>query len=116
VPYADKSNIARWAHTNGSDKRCRGNNWFVPYKTIRSRDKQRPHPATFPVDLAAQCFRLHGCGSDSVAMDPFLGIGHSAIAAKQCGLARFIGFEIDEEYLNEARMNVRSADAQSDLF
>ena len=109
VPYADKSNIKRWAHTNGSDKRCRGNNWFVPYKTIRNREEQRPHPATFPVELAAQCLRLHGCGTGTVVMDPFLGIGHSALAAKQCGVGRFIGFEIDAEYLAEARANVNLA-------
>src|SRR5262249_47144543 len=48
VPYQDKSNIPRWAHTHGIDLRCRGNTWFVPYATIQSRDKERPHPATFP--------------------------------------------------------------------
>jgi site-specific DNA-methyltransferase (adenine-specific) len=106
VPYADKSNIKRWAHTNGGDKRCRGNNWFVAYKTIRSRDEQRPHPATFPVELAMRCIRLHGGEPKLVVMDPFLGIGHSAMAAKQCRVMRFIGFEIDEEYLEEARANV----------
>jgi site-specific DNA-methyltransferase (adenine-specific) len=42
VEYADKSNIARWGHTEGRDKRCRGNNWFVPYETIMSRDLTRP--------------------------------------------------------------------------
>jgi site-specific DNA-methyltransferase (adenine-specific) len=113
VPYADKSNIARWGHTNGRDKRCRGNNWFVPYKTIRSREKQRPHPATFPVELAEWCIRLHGCKPDLVVMDPFLGIGHAALAAKKCSVARFIGFEIDEEYLAEARVNVDSTISDS---
>ncbi len=49
VPYQDKSNIARWSHTGGRDRRCRGNTWFIPYETIQSRDKERPHPATFPV-------------------------------------------------------------------
>jgi len=83
VPYADKSNIKRWAHTGGGDKRCRGNNWFVPYKTIRSREEQRPHPATFPVELAEQCIKLHGCEPGLVVMDPFLGIGHSAVAARE---------------------------------
>lgn len=108
VPYADKSNIKRWAHTGGGDKRCRGNNWFIPYKTIRSREEQRPHPATFPVELAAQCIRLHGCGTGLVVMDPFLGIGHSALAAKHCGVGKFIGFEIDGDYLAEARANIAS--------
>jgi site-specific DNA-methyltransferase (adenine-specific) len=49
VPYQDKSNIARWRHTRGEDLRCRGNTWFIPYETIQSREKERPHPATFPV-------------------------------------------------------------------
>ena len=51
VPYQDKSNIARWSHTGGRDKRCRGNTWFIPYQTIQSRKKERPHPATFPAQL-----------------------------------------------------------------
>ena len=60
VPYQDKSNIARWSHTRGSDLRCRGNTWFIPYETIQSREKERPHPATFPVQLAQWCVKLHG--------------------------------------------------------
>jgi len=107
VPYADKSNIKRWGHTNGNDKRCRGNNWFVPYKTIRSREEQRPHPATFPAELAELCIRLHGCEPGLVVMDPFLGIGHSALAARRCGASRFVGFEIDEQYIAEAQANLR---------
>jgi site-specific DNA-methyltransferase (adenine-specific) len=106
VPYADKSNIRRWGHTNGQDKRCRGNNWFVPYKTIRSREEQRPHPATFPVELAEQCIKLHGGEAGAVVLDPFLGIGHSAVAARNCGVGRFIGFEIDAHYIEEARTAV----------
>lgn len=103
VPYADKSNIQRWSHTNGRDLRCRGNTWFIPYKTIHQRASQRPHPATFPTELAEKCIRLHG-KQDCVVLDPFLGIGHSALGAKECGslVSRFIGFDIDEEYLKVA--------------
>lgn len=103
VPYADKTNIKRWSHTNGEDKRCRGNTWFIPYKTIHQRAKQRPHPATFPTELAAKCIRLHG-KADCTVLDPFLGIGHSAFAAKECSdlVSQFIGFDIDEEYLKVA--------------
>jgi site-specific DNA-methyltransferase (adenine-specific) len=103
VPYSDKSNIARWGHTGGRDLRCRGNNWFIPYKTILSRSRDRPHPATFPVQLAVNCIRIHGGGSDLVMLDPFVGIGHSAQAAKECGLRKFIGFDIDAEYVEVAR-------------
>ena len=107
VSYADKSNIARWGHTEGKDKRCRGNNWFIPYETIKSRSKDRPHPATFPIELARKCIALHGADPDTTTMmDPFLGIGHAASAAGDMDVAKFIGFEIDETYLEEARKRV----------
>jgi len=102
VPYSDKSNIRRWAHTKGHDVRCRGNNWFIPYKTIVSRSRERPHPATFPVELAVNCVKIHGCRPDLVMLDPFVGIGHSALAAKECRIGHFIGFDIDEEYVQVA--------------
>ena len=103
VRYQDKSNIARWSHTRGSDLRCRGNTWFIPYQTIQSRAKERPHPATFPVHLAEWCIKLHGVSRVQTMLDPFLGIGNSAVAAKNCGVKEFIGFEIDETYLVEAK-------------
>jgi site-specific DNA-methyltransferase (adenine-specific) len=106
VPYQDKSNIARWRHTRGSDLRCRGNTWFIPYETIQSRVKERPHPATFPVQLAEWCIKLHGMSCVYIMLDPFLGIGNSAIAAQRCGVKRFIGFEIDETYLAEAKRRI----------
>jgi site-specific DNA-methyltransferase (adenine-specific) len=103
VPYQDKSNIARWSHTRGSDLRCRGNTWFIPYETIQSRAKERPHPATFPVALAENCIKLHGASRVQTMLDPFLGIGNSAVAAQRCGVKEFIGFEIDETYLAQAK-------------
>ena len=95
VPYKDKSNIKRW-NTGGKDKRCVGNIWFIPYKTIKNF-KDRPHPATFPVELVKKCILLHG--KTDVMLDPFLGIGSSALAAKECGVKKFIGFDIDPEYI-----------------
>jgi len=107
VPYQDKSNIARWSHTRGRDARCRGNTWFIPYQTIQSREKERPHPATFPVQLAEWCIKLHAISSVKTMLDPFLGIGNSAIAAKNCDVPKFIGFEIDKTYLAEARRRLQ---------
>jgi site-specific DNA-methyltransferase (adenine-specific) len=103
VPYTDKTNIDRWKHTSGDDLKCRGNTWFVPYKTISNRAKDRPHPATFPTELASNCIRLHGRNGSSVVLDPFLGIGHASFAAIECGVREFIGFEIDSEYLRIAK-------------
>ena len=108
VPYQDKSNIGRWSHTRGSDLRCRGNTWFIPYQTIQSREKERPHPATFPVQLAEWCIKLHGVSRVRTMLEPFLGIGNSAVAAQRCGVKRFIGFEIDKAYLAEAKRRLKA--------
>jgi site-specific DNA-methyltransferase (adenine-specific) len=108
VPYQDKSNITRWSHTRGDDLRCRGNTWFVPYETIQSREKERPHPATFPVQLAEWCIKLHAVSRVETMLDPFLGIGNSAVGARRCRVKKFIGFEIDDAYLSEAKRRIAS--------
>jgi site-specific DNA-methyltransferase (adenine-specific) len=110
VPYVHKSNIARWGHTGGEDLRCRGNTWFIPYETIQSRDKERPHPATFPVALVEQCIRIHGKGRETRLLDPFLGIGTSAVAAKKFPVAEFTGIELDAHYLEKARERLLEMD------
>jgi site-specific DNA-methyltransferase (adenine-specific) len=113
VPYQDKTNVARWRR-GAVDRRCRGNTWFLPYPTIRERARDRPHPATFPPELPEWCLRLHGVGRTRRAVDPFVGIGSSAVAAARLGVD-FVGFDVDAEYLRVARRRVRSALAERPL-
>jgi site-specific DNA-methyltransferase (adenine-specific) len=107
VRYQDQSNVSRW-RAAARNRRCRGNTWFIPYETIQSRDKDRPHPATFPPRVPEYCVRLHGLKRTRVLMDPFLGLGSSALAALALR-TEFIGIEIDEHYLSEAVARVRNA-------
>ena len=107
VPYQDASNIARWRRAAGN-RRCRGNTWFIPYETIQSRDKDRPHPATFPPRMPEYCLKLHGLSRVEVAMDPFLGLGSTAAGRRGLGVD-FVGVEIDEHYLTEAVARVRKS-------
>lgn len=111
VPYKDKSNVARW-NSAGSDLRCRGNAWFIPYQTIWNREVQRPHPSTFPIALPEMCMKIHGLQRITRVMDPFMGIGTTAIASvklqKQC-----IGFEVDREYLREAALRIEELETSS---
>ena len=107
VRYQDASNIARWAQA-GAGVRCRGNTWFIPYETIQSRDKERPHPATFPTRLPEQCLKLHGLDRVKLVVDPFLGLGSTAVACARLGLP-CVGVELDEHYLREAIDRTRAA-------
>jgi site-specific DNA-methyltransferase (adenine-specific) len=107
VPYQDQSNIARW-NKAADGVRCRGNTWFIPYETIQRRDRDRPHPATFPSKLPEQCLRLHGLSRIRLAMDPFTGLGSTAVACAKLGI-NFVGADIDETYLEAAVARTREA-------
>ncbi len=105
VPYQDKSNIGRWKSAT-KDLRCRGTTWFIPYETIKYKDKERPHPSTFPPKLPMMCIELHGLNKTSLVLDPFMGIGNTAIACMRLGV-NYIGFEIDETYVKIAEQRIR---------
>lgn len=106
VPYQDKSNVGRWKSA-GRDLRCRGNTWFIPYETIWDRKSQRPHPSSFPVALPTMCIKIHGVKRTRVVMDPFVGIGTTAIASYRLG-RECVGFELDEQYLAVAKARLES--------
>ncbi len=100
VPYQDKSNIGRWKSAT-QDLRDRGNTWYIPYETVTGA---KPHPAAFPDRLPEMCIRLHGLGQDDplVVLDPFMGTGTTAAAARRLG-CRYVGFEMDPHYVEIAR-------------
>ncbi|HEV8573317.1 MAG TPA: site-specific DNA-methyltransferase, partial [Dehalococcoidia bacterium] len=112
VPYQDKTNVTRWQKA-GADRHCRGNTWFIPYRTIQSRDRERPHPATFPPALPEMCMKLHGLDRIRLVCDPFSGLGNTALACARLERS-FVGFEIDAEYLSEAVGRVRTVIDKAD--
>lgn len=100
VPYTVKSNISRRNHQ--VDCRCRGNTWYIPYETVRTKKQKFMHPGTFPVALPATCLALHGIKPETVVLDPFLGSGSTLIAAEDAGVVG-VGIELDPAYAKTAR-------------
>lgn len=98
IPFQDKSNIARRGHER--DLRCRGNTWFLPYSTVKSKAQKFNHPASFPVELPLWCIYLHGKPNPRV-LDPFMGTGTTLVAAR-LALAHGTGIDIDPSYLQTA--------------
>ena len=68
---------------------------------MKQRDRDRPHPATFPSRLPEQCLRLHGLARIELALDPFTGLGSTAVACARLGV-NFVGSDIDATYLDAA--------------
>jgi site-specific DNA-methyltransferase (adenine-specific) len=63
------------------------------------------HPTEKPVELFIQLINKFMVGADLI-LDPFLGSGTTAVAAKQLG-RKCIGIEIEEKYLKIAKERLR---------
>jgi len=74
----------------------------------------RNHSATFPVDLPAWFIKLFTQPND-IVLDPFMGSGTTAVAAKQLG-RRCIGIEIDPAYIQIAQSRLNEIQAQGSLL
>ena len=67
--------------------------------------KKVGHPAPFPVELPYRLIQLYTF-KDDVVLDPFMGSGQTAIAAVKTE-RRYIGYEIDQQYLKLAERRIR---------
>lgn len=72
------------------------------------------HSATFPVDLPAWFIKLF-TQADDVVLDPFVGSGTTALATAQLGRF-YVGIDISEEYVEEARQRVSNVAVKLPAF
>ena len=80
---------------------------------IASVRKNDDHPAKFPIELAEKVIRLYTSPGDLV-LDPFLGSGTTARAAKILD-RHYIGIELDPTYFQLAQKNI-NLPTESPLF
>jgi len=72
------------------------------------------HGCQKPVEILLRLIEGYTLES-GIVLDPFLGSGTTAVAAKQLG-RHFLGFEISEEYAKQARERIALVEAQPSLF
>ncbi len=77
--------------------------WSIPPESAR----RVGHPAPFPVELPEQLIRLYTFSNDLI-LDPFMGSGSSLVAAERLG-RRYVGYDLDENYVEIARQRVSEA-------
>ena len=70
-----------------------------------ARAKKIGHPAPFPIELPQKFINLYTYKNDLI-LDPFLGSGTTAIAAKLLE-RNFVGYEIKEEYIEIAKNRIK---------
>lgn len=89
-------NISKWV---GRDK-------VYPTNVIHMATEcsNRRHSAVFPVGLPTWFIKLF-TDSSGIVLDPFIGSGTTAMAAKQLG-RKYVGIDINEEYCQIARQRL----------
>ena len=71
-----------------------------------ARAKKIGHPAPFPVELPQKFINLYSY-KDDLILDPFIGSGTTAIAAKNLK-RNFVGYEIEKEYIDIANKRLET--------
>jgi len=74
------------------------------------RAKRVHHPAPFPVELPERLIWLYTYRNDLV-LDPFMGSGSTLVAAARHD-RRYVGYDLDPEYVDLARARVEQEPAQ----
>jgi DNA modification methylase len=77
--------------------------WSIPPESAR----RVGHPAPFPVELPEQLIRLYTFENDLV-LDPFMGSGSALVAAAVLG-RRYVGYDLDQNYVETSRRRVEEA-------
>ena len=72
---------------------------------IRHNVRRDEHPNQLPVPLMERLLLMTTDEGDTV-LDPFMGTGTTAIAAKRLG-RKFIGIELDSKYISIAQKKLR---------
>lgn len=78
--------------------------------TVSTKPFREAHFATFPPDLIEPCI-LAGCPSGGIVLDPFFGAGTTGLVAMKNG-RRFIGIELNEEYIEIAKRRLNNVQMQ----
>jgi DNA modification methylase len=118
VGYGDSGGASRFFYTAKSSRREReaGLEAFAPVRRsdgrerdienprLRTNERRNHHPTVKPVDLMRWLVRLV-TPPNGIVLDPFLGSGSTGMAALDEGM-RFIGFDLDPEYVALARQRI----------
>lgn len=81
-----------------------------------SPERGNSHPAPFPLRLPLRCiFSILDDKEQAVVIDPYVGSGTTAIAAKLLGY-NFVGIDVSDEYIASAKKRLAQLHMYADLL
>lgn len=89
--------------------------FLLPKPTIEERGNANNHLTVKPLVICEYIIKLAAFSPDAIILDPFLGSGTTAVAAKGLGF-HYIGIDINKEYVNLSEKRLAELDKKAYLF
>jgi site-specific DNA-methyltransferase (adenine-specific) len=86
--------------------------WSVS-RLHREHPERADHPTQKPLEIIERMVKA-SCPPGGIVLDPFMGSGTTAVAAKRCG-RHFVGFELNSEYCGVIQKRLAELDSPGKL-
>jgi site-specific DNA-methyltransferase (adenine-specific) len=89
--------------------------FLLPKPTKKEKGAYNDHKTVKPLAICEYLIKLSAFTKDAVILDPFVGSGTTAVAAKKLG-KNYIGIDANEKYVKISERRLEELDEKPDLF
>ncbi len=89
--------------------------FLLPKPTKKEKGEYNDHKTVKPLAICEYLIKLSAFSKNAVVLDPFIGSGTTAVAAKKLG-KNYIGIDTNEKYVKIAKKRLKELNDKPDLF
>ena len=89
--------------------------FLLPKPSKKEKGEYNDHKTVKPLAICEYLIKLTTFSKDAVILDPFVGSGTTAVAAKRLG-KNYIGIDSNKRYVEIAKRRIKELDRKQDLF
>lgn len=89
--------------------------FLLPKPMKKEKGEYNDHKTVKPLAICEYLIQLSAFSENAVILDPFIGSGTTAVAAKNLG-KNYIGIDVNEKYVKISKRRIKELDEKSDLF
>ncbi|NLH17444.1 MAG: site-specific DNA-methyltransferase, partial [Phycisphaerae bacterium] len=89
--------------------------FLLPKPGKKEKGNFNDHKTVKPLTICEYLIKLSAFSTDAIILDPFIGSGTTAVAAKKLG-KRFIGIDVNEKYVKIAEERLKEMEIEPCLF
>jgi len=89
--------------------------FLLPKPTKKEKGEYNDHKTVKPLAICEYLIKLSAFSKNAVVLDPFIGSGTTAVAAKKLG-KNYIGIDANEKYVKISERRIKELEEKPDLF